>query len=171
MCSSLQVHTCTHTHTHTQVQENLCVCMCVCVCVCMCLYSLLLGNLSFSDTYTVSLSTSCLGDCKVARVCWPSTDFKLVFRPWESGSHTTFTRSDKYYVYMSVFVYRYTHSNTCTCTHKHKIIVGCYLETTLCVCVCVRVCVWYVIMVCNQCQNDACNTCVCVFVYVCVYGM
>ena len=52
--------------------------MCVCVCVqCTCVCSLLLGNLSFNDPHTVSLSTSCLGDCKVARVGWPTTDFKL----------------------------------------------------------------------------------------------
>ena len=26
-----------------------------------------------------------LGDCKVARVGRPATDYKLVVRPWESG--------------------------------------------------------------------------------------
>ena len=45
--------------------------------------SLLLGNPNFKDP--LSLSTSGLGDCKVARVGTPATDYKLVVRPWESG--------------------------------------------------------------------------------------
>ena len=54
----------------------------VCACVCVC--SLLLGNPNFKDPL-LSLSTSGLGDCKVARVGRPATDYKLVVRPWESG--------------------------------------------------------------------------------------
>ena len=68
---------------------SVCVSVCLCLCLCTCVCSLLLGNLSFNDPYTVSLSTSCLGDCKVARVGRPATDFKLVFRSWESGGLTT----------------------------------------------------------------------------------
>ena len=33
----------------------------------------------------MSLSTSGLGVCKVARVARPATDYKLVVRLWESG--------------------------------------------------------------------------------------
>ena len=51
-----------------------CVHACVCVFVVCCL-----------ATQIISLSTSDLGDCKVARVGRPATDYKLVVRPWESG--------------------------------------------------------------------------------------
>ena len=41
--------------------------------------SLLLGNPNFYRP--IPLSTSGLGDCKVARVGKPATDYKLVVRP------------------------------------------------------------------------------------------
>ena len=55
---------------------------CVCVCVCVCLQSV-----AWQPKFQrlVSLSTSGLGDFKVARVGRPTTDYKLVVRPWESG--------------------------------------------------------------------------------------
>ena len=54
--------------------------MCVCVCVC-------LKSVAWQPKFQrpISLSTSGLGDRKVARVVRPATDHKLVVRPWESG--------------------------------------------------------------------------------------
>ena len=49
--------------------------MCACVFVVCCL-----------ATPYISLRTSGLGDCKVARVGRPTTEYKLVVRPWESGN-------------------------------------------------------------------------------------
>ena len=49
--------------------------------VCICICSLL--------PWQPKLSTSGLGDCKVARVGRPTTDYKLVVRPWESGIRST----------------------------------------------------------------------------------
>ena len=63
---------------------TVCVSMCVCVCVCVyvCLYSV-----AWQPKFQrpISLSTSGFGDCKVARVGRPATEYKLVVRPWESG--------------------------------------------------------------------------------------
>ena len=76
VCMCVCVHTCILNHVY--VQERTYVCMCVCIC------SLLLGNSNFKDPYLLA-QLSGLGDCKVARVCRPATDYKLVVRPWESG--------------------------------------------------------------------------------------
>ena len=88
----------------------------------MCVCSLLLGNSNFED----SLSTNGLGDCKVARVGRPATDYKLVVRPWERlvafdhASYATFPRFDNYYVHSCM-------ACVCGCVHA-------------CMCVCVYVC-------------------------------
>ena len=73
----------------------LCVCVCAWVCVCVCVHACV-----------------CLGDYKVARVGRPTTYYKLVIRPWESGmrcidhaSHATFPRSDNYYMYMYMCIH------------------------------------------------------------------
>ena len=59
----------------------------------------------------ISLSTSSLGDYKVARVGRPATDYKIVVRSWESGIPP------------------------CIMPLSHG------LTTAVCVCVCVCVCV------------------------------
>ena len=69
------------------------VCVCVCVCVCA---SRAWSLLKFQRP--ISLSTSALGDCKVARVGRPAIDYKLVVRPWESGMKCI-----------------YIHTNECVC--------------------------------------------------------
>ena len=69
-----------------------CLCVCVCIgqpacvcvteCVCVCLYSV-----AWQPKFQrpISLSTSGFGDCEVATVGRPATEYKLVVRPWESG--------------------------------------------------------------------------------------
>ena len=62
---------------------------CVYVCVlfgCMCVYARLY-SVAWQPKFQrpISLSTSGFGDCKVARVGRPATEYKLVVRPWESG--------------------------------------------------------------------------------------
>ena len=53
------------------------MCMCVCVCV----------SVAWQPKFQrpISLSTIGLGNCEVARVGRPTTDYKLAVRPWESG--------------------------------------------------------------------------------------
>ena len=80
--------------------------MCVCVVCC------LAAQISKTNT---SLSPSGIGDCKVARVGTPATDYKLVVRPWESGIRPCISCH---------------FPNYCVC-----VCVKC-----VCVCVCVSVC-------------------------------
>ena len=71
----------------------------------MCLFIVSRLATQISKTYRyihVSLSTSGLGDCKVARVGRPPADYKLVVRRFDHASHANFPRSDNYYVRVSV---------------------------------------------------------------------
>ena len=92
----------------------MCVCVCACVCVCVC---------CLATQICTFRSTSSQGDQEVARVGTPTTDYKLVVRPWESGIRPCnsyhFPRSDNYCVCVCVSV--------CVCVHVLECMYACSL--------------------------------------------
>ena len=162
------------------------MCVCVCVCVraysCVCVGSLLLGNPNFKATY-VSLTTSGLGDCKIARVGRPATDYKLCVCVCVSEctfvcvcecmlckqlpSNQSFDKQISSHQKgggvsrWGEWVGKATAYKFDTHMYMHVVCVYAYS----CVCVCVRVCT-LILCVCVCVYNG-----LCIFVRVCVSGL